>query len=62
MRGQMLYNEELINDVINKLYELKIKTEIENRKNHKIRYVSKTSAYNDLIKLLEDMKEVFKNE
>ena len=53
---------QLIQYAIDKLYELKVKTEFENRKNHKIRYVSKTSAYNDLIKFLDDMKEVFKNE
>lgn len=50
---------ELINDAISKLYELKIKAEIEDRQRGKKRYVSKTSAYKDLINLLEDMKNEF---
>lgn len=48
---------ELIDYVIDKLYQLKIQTEIEDRKRGKVRYVSKRSAYNDLIKLLEDLYE-----
>ena len=44
---------ELIDYAISKLYELKVKTEFEDRQRGKVRYVSKRSAYNDLIKLLE---------
>ena len=43
--------------VINKLIELKIKAEFEDRLRGKKRYVSKASAYNDLIKLLEEYYE-----
>lgn len=55
-------NIQLIDYVINKLYELRIQTEIEDRQRGKVRYVSKRSAYTDLVKLLENMKEVFENE
>lgn len=54
--------ERVLEEVIDKLRELELKTEIENRKNGKIRYVSKVSAYKDLIRLLEDVKEIFKDE
>lgn len=47
----------LIDYAIDKLYELKIKAEIEDRQRKKKRYVSKVSAYKDLINLLEDIKE-----
>ena len=50
-------NIQLIDYVINKLYELRIQTEIEDRQRGKVRYVSKRSAYNDLIKLLEELYE-----
>lgn len=46
----------MIDYAIDKLTELKIKAEFEDRKRGKKRYVSKTSAYNDLIKLLEKLK------
>ena len=49
--------QSIIEYAINKLYELKIKAEIEDRQRKKKRYVSKTSAYNDLIKLLEKLYE-----
>lgn len=50
-------NIRLIEYVINKLYELKIKAEIEDRQRGKKRYVSKVSAYKDLINLLEEIYE-----
>ncbi len=50
-------NIQLIDYVINKLYELRIQAEIEDRQRGKVRYVSKRSAYNDLIKLLEELYE-----
>ena len=43
--------------IIDKLIELKIKAEFEDRLRGKKRYVSKTSAYKDLIKLLEEYYE-----
>jgi len=49
------YNKELIDEIISKLYELRIKTEFEDKVRGKVRYVSKRSAYNDLIKLLENV-------
>lgn len=42
---------------IDKLLQLRIKAEFEDRQRGKKRYVSKVSAYNDLIKLLEDLYE-----
>ena len=42
---------------INKLLQLRIKAEFEDRQRGKKRYISKVSAYNDLIKLLEDLYE-----
>ena len=48
---------ELINYAIDKLIKLKIKAEFEDRQRGKKRYISKTSAYKDLIKLLEDLYE-----
>ena len=49
--------KKLVEFAIDKLYELKIKTEMEDRKRGKKRYVSKASAYNDLAKLLEELYE-----
>ena len=49
----------MIDYAIDKLIELRIKTEWEDRERNKKRYVSKRSAYNDLIKLLEDLKYEF---
>ena len=51
-------NDKLIEYAIEKLTQLKIQAEFENRKNGKIRYVTKTSAFNDLIKLLKDMENI----
>ena len=50
---------ELIDYVIDKLYQLKVQAEFEDRQRGKIRYVSKRSAYNDLIKLLEGLYNEF---
>ena len=50
-------NMDLIEFAIDKLQELRIKAEFEDRRRGKKRYVSKVSAYNDLIKLLEDLYE-----
>lgn len=50
-------NIRLIEYAIDKLYELKIKAEIEDRQRGKKRYVSKVSAYKDLINLLEELYE-----
>lgn len=51
--------DNLINYAIEKLYELKVKAEFEDRQRGKKRYVSKTSAYQDLIKLLEELYNEF---
>ena len=48
---------EIIDYAIEKLKELKIKAEFEDRCRGKKRYVSKVSAYKDLIKLLEELKQ-----
>lgn len=48
-------NEELIDEAIGKLTELKIKAEIEDRARGKVRYVKKTRAYQDLIDLLKEI-------
>lgn len=50
-------NEELIDYAIGKLTELKIKAEFEDRTRGKIRYVKKSSAYQDLIDLLKEMQK-----
>ena len=47
----------LIDYAIEKLYQLKVQAEFEDRQRGKVRYVSKRSAYNDLIKLLEELYE-----
>ena len=49
-------NIRLIEYAIDKLYELKLKAEMQDRQRGKKRYVSKVSAYKDLIDLLEDLK------
>ena len=49
--------KEIINYIIEKLRELKIKSEFEDRQRGKKRYVSKVSAYQDLINLLEEFYE-----
>lgn len=48
--------EEIIDFAIEKLTELKIKCEFEDRARKKVRYVKKTQAYQDLINLLKEMK------
>lgn len=48
---------DLIEYAIDKLKELKLKAEFEDRMRKKKRYVSKTSAYQDLINLLEEIYE-----
>lgn len=48
---------EIIEFAIEKLYELKVRAEWEDRQRGKKRYVSKVSAYADLIKLLEELYE-----
>ena len=47
----------MVEYAIEKLYQLKIQAEFEDRQRGKKRYVSKVSAYKDLIKLLEDLYE-----
>ena len=49
-------NEELIDEAIYKLTELKIKAHHEDIKRGKVRYVKKTQAYQDLINLLKEAK------
>ena len=49
-------NEELIDFAIYKLTQLQIKAHFENEEWGKVRYVSKTQAYKDLIKLLKDIQ------
>lgn len=48
---------DLIEFTIDKLKQLKLKAEFEDRMRKKKRYVSKTSAYQDLINLLEGIYE-----
>lgn len=55
MEGQTKEWQQLVEYIIDKLIELKIKTEFEDRQRGKKRYVSKVSAYQDLIDLLEKM-------
>lgn len=51
-----LVEQSLKDYVIEKLKELKLKAEFEDRMRKKKRYVSKVSAYQDLINLLEEVK------
>lgn len=57
MGENMAEEKEIINYIIEKLRELKIKSEFEDRQRGKKRYVSKVSAYQDLINLLEEFYE-----
>lgn len=50
-------HEELIDYAIDKLTQLKIQAEFENRQRGKKRYVSKVSAYQDLINLLKEISK-----
>lgn len=52
-------NNDIIEYIIDKLNELKLKAEFEDRKRGKKRFVSKVSCYDDLINFL---KEVVGNE
>lgn len=52
---------DLILYAIKKLYELKFKAEFEDRERGKKRYVSKVSAYQDLINLLEEILNAKEN-
>ncbi len=47
--------EELIEYAIDKLTQLKIQAEFEDRQRGKKRYVSKTSAFRDVIKILKEV-------
>ena len=47
-------NKDIIDYAIYKLTQLKIQAEFEDRERGKTRYVSKRSAYQDLIKLLKE--------
>ena len=49
MEKKKTLKAELIEYIIGKLTELKIQAEFEDRQRHKKRYVSKVSAYQDLI-------------
>lgn len=51
----MIEKNETIDYIIEKLRELKIKAIFEDKKRGKKRYVSKVSAYQDLINLLEEL-------
>lgn len=53
----MLMEKSIIDFIIEKLYKLKVQAEFEDRKRGKKRWVSKTSAYQDLINLLEELYE-----
>lgn len=48
---------EVLDYVLDKLIELRIKTEFEDKKRGKKRYITKASAFNDLIKLLRNYYE-----
>lgn len=49
-------NEDLIEYAIYKLTQLQIKTDFEDKERGKTRYIKKTQAYKDLIKLLKEVK------
>ena len=51
-------NKDIIDYIIEKLYELKVKAEWEDRQRKKKRWVSKVSAYQDLIKFMEELYEI----
>jgi len=51
----MIIEKDTIDYIIEKLTELKIQTAFEERKRGKKRWVRKTSAYQDLINLLEEL-------
>ena len=49
--------QRLVEYTLDKLQQLKLKAEFEDRIRKKKRYISKTSAYQDLINLLEELYE-----
>ena len=51
----MLVENDTIDYIIKKLYQLKVQAEFEDRQRGKKRWVSKVSAYQDLINLLEEL-------
>lgn len=53
----MMLEKNAIDYVIEKLYQLRVKAEFEDRQRGKKRWVSKVSAYQDLINLLEELYE-----
>lgn len=61
MEREKLEQMELIDFAIYKLIQLRIEAEFEDRKRGKKRYVSKVSAYKDLMNLLISMKEEFED-
>ena len=52
----------MIDYAIEKLTELLIKIDFEEKKNNKIIYVRKSQAYRDLIKLLKNYQNDFKKD
>jgi len=48
-------NKETIDFILEKLYQLKIQAEFDDRIRGKKRWVSKVSAYQDLINLMEEI-------
>ena len=50
-------DKETLEYIIDKLHTLKIKAIFEDIKRKKVRYVSKVSAYQDLINLMEELYE-----
>ena len=53
----MIIEKDTMEFIIEKLEELKLKTAFEERKRGKKIWVRKTTAFNDLIKLMEDLYE-----
>ena len=51
----MLIEKNTIDYIVEKLYQLKVQAEFEDRERGKKRWVSKVSAYQDLINLLEEI-------
>ena len=49
-------NKDIMDYIIDKLTELLIKQDFEDKKKGKATYVKKTRAYKDLIKLIKDME------
>lgn len=54
----MILEKDIIDYIIEKLYKLKIQAEFDDRIRGKKRWVSKVSAYQDLINLLEEIYEM----